>query len=333
MTEKIKVLIVDDSILIRKILSRLISSQADMEVIAEAVDPIEARTHLSKNPDVLTLDVEMPRMDGLTFLQRLMRLRPMPVVMVSTLTEKSAAITFKALELGAFDFVTKPKLVPGSSELSNGAEILNKIREAYKSKDFYQRMAPKLEPENPSAKSLHILAGAGSNTIYKDLLQGLNAQSPIVTILHKMPEGFSDPFAQRLRQQSPIPVHVTTTGQVLQPGNVYVIPFEKHPQLQLRQKELVLDLQDHPAHVGSWMASIGAAAGKYASAVVLSGGVLDDITGFKSSFTQGVQIYSQDIPSCMEPSLIEALKAENCISSTLTPAELGETITAMTGRI
>ena len=136
--QKIKVLVVDDSMLIRKILTRLINAQEDMEVIGDAVDPIEARTHLAKNPDVLTLDVEMPRMDGLTFLQKLMKLRPMPVVMVSTLTEKSAAITFKALELGAFDFVTKPKLTPGSADLANGDEILSKIRAAYAARDFYQ---------------------------------------------------------------------------------------------------------------------------------------------------------------------------------------------------
>ena len=130
MTTRIKVLVVDDSMLIRKILSRLINSQPDMEVIGEAVDPIEARTHLTKNPDVLTLDVEMPRMDGLTFLQKLMKLRPMPVVMVSTLTEKSAAITFKALELGAFDFVTKPKVDLAHTLDEYALEIREKVRVA-----------------------------------------------------------------------------------------------------------------------------------------------------------------------------------------------------------
>ena len=108
---KIKVLIVDDSALIRSVMKEIINSQPDMEVVGVAPDPIVARELIKQtNPDVLTLDVEMPRMDGLDFLEKLMRLRPMPVVMVSSLTERGSDITLRALELGAVDFVTKPKM-------------------------------------------------------------------------------------------------------------------------------------------------------------------------------------------------------------------------------
>src|SRR3954465_9419643 len=132
---KIKVLIVDDSALIRSVMKEIINSQPDMEVVGVAPDPIVARDLIKQtNPDVLTLDVEMPRMDGLDFLEKLMRLRPMPVVMVSTLTERGSEITLRALELGAVDFVTKPKLSIQSGMLEYAELITDKIRAAAKAR-------------------------------------------------------------------------------------------------------------------------------------------------------------------------------------------------------
>src|SRR3954465_7268790 len=132
---KIKVLIVDDSALIRSVMSEIINSQPDMEVVAAAPDPLVARELIKQhNPDVLTLDVEMPRMDGLDFLEKLMRLRPMPVVMVSTLTERGSEITLRALELGAVDFVTKPKLSIQSGMLEYAELITEKVRAAAKAR-------------------------------------------------------------------------------------------------------------------------------------------------------------------------------------------------------
>lgn len=325
MTTPIKVLVVDDSMLIRKILSRLINSQPDMEVIGEAVDPIEARTHLTKNPDVLTLDVEMPRMDGLTFLQKLMKLRPMPVVMVSTLTEKSAAITFKALELGAFDFVTKPKLSPGSAELSNGDEILEKIRAAYGARDFYRRMAPPAEPTMPPVHSIHIIGGTGANTAYKDLLAQLSNQSPPVTIVHTMPPGFAEPFALRLSQNCPVPVHCITEKTTLEAGNVYIVPSEYHPQLSLGKTFDVI-LEQRPLNANAWASSIGSIAHKHSMLLVLSGADDSDITGFKLAFTQGTAIYAQDPKTAPSPQLIQRLDGAGCLKSMASPLALGESI-------
>lgn len=324
-TPRIKVLVVDDSMLIRKILSRLINAQSDMEVIGEAVDPIEARTHLIKNPDVLTLDVEMPRMDGLTFLQKLMKLRPMPVVMVSTLTEKSAAITFKALELGAFDFVTKPRLSPGSAELSNGKEILEKIRAAYAARDYYRRMAPPAEPRIPPVYSVHIIGGTGANTAYKDLLAQLSSQSPPVTIVHTMPPGFAEPFALRLSQNSPVPVHCVTEKTTLSAGNVYVIPSEFHPQLSLTATFDII-LENRPLNANAWASSIGSIAHKHATLIALSGADDSDITGFKLAFTQGTAIYAQDQKTAPSPQLINKLDSAGCLKSIATPQSLGESI-------
>lgn len=132
---KIKVLCVDDSALIRDLLTEIINSQPDMEVVAVAPDPIAARDLIKQhNPDVLTLDVEMPRMDGLDFLERLMRLRPMPVLMVSSLTQSGSEITLRALELGALDFVAKPSLGIRNGMMEYASEIAEKLRAAARSR-------------------------------------------------------------------------------------------------------------------------------------------------------------------------------------------------------
>ena len=325
--QKIKVLVVDDSMLIRKILTRLINAQEDMEVIGDAVDPIEARTHLAKNPDVLTLDVEMPRMDGLTFLQKLMKLRPMPVVMVSTLTEKSAAITFKALELGAFDFVTKPKLTPGSADLANGDEILSKIRAAYAARDFYKKMAPPAEPLMPPVHSIHILGGTGANTVYHDVLAQLTSESPPVTLVHTMPAGFAEPFAARLSQHSPVPVVYVSDRATLQPGHVYVLPSERNPQLHLGQSfDVVLGEPGRTLNVSGWAASVGSVAHKHAMMIVLSGADDKDIQGFKLAATQGTMVYGQDPNTAPVPGLIEKLEQAGCLKGIASATALGESI-------
>ena len=128
---KIRVLIIDDSALVRKMLTEIINSQTDMEVIGAAPDPLIAREMIREmNPDVLTLDVEMPKMDGLDFLERLMRLRPMPVLMISTLTEKGSEVTFRALELGAIDFIAKPKIDIANGLQGYADQIANKLRVA-----------------------------------------------------------------------------------------------------------------------------------------------------------------------------------------------------------
>jgi two-component system chemotaxis response regulator CheB len=145
---RISVIVVDDSALIRQMLSEILNSDPELEVVATAADPYQAREKIKQfNPDVLTLDVEMPRMDGVTFLRNLMRLRPMPVVMVSTLTEMGAQITLEALELGAFDFVAKPKLDVSNTLTEYAAEIISKVKTAANTpvSALQPRIPPKVE--------------------------------------------------------------------------------------------------------------------------------------------------------------------------------------------
>ncbi len=154
--QKIKVLCVDDSALIRSLMTEIINSQPDMEVVATAPDPLVARELIKKhNPDVLTLDVEMPRMDGLDFLEKLMRLRPMPVVMVSSLTERGGEITLRALELGAVDFVTKPKVGIRDGMLDYSEKLADKVRAAARAR--VRQAAP---VQHAAAQAAHAPAGA-----------------------------------------------------------------------------------------------------------------------------------------------------------------------------
>jgi two-component system, chemotaxis family, protein-glutamate methylesterase/glutaminase len=222
---KTKVLVIDDSALIRSLLTEMINEQSDMEVVGAAPDPLIAREMIKQlNPDVLTLDVEMPKMDGLDFLEKLMRLRPMPVVMVSTLTEKGSEITLRALELGATDFVTKPK-----SGISNGMReytdlITDKIRIASKARvSSLQRTAKQNQEssatlgmlKNPlisSEKLLIIGASTGGTEAIKSFLLQMPSDCPGILITQHMPAGFTKSFANRLDSLCKISVSEAVDG-------------------------------------------------------------------------------------------------------------------------
>src|SRR5690606_23159967 len=229
--KKIRVLCVDDSALVRSLMVEIINSHPDMEVVATAPDPLVARELIKQhNPDVLTLDVEMPRMDGLDFLERLMRLRPMPVVMVSSLTERGSEVTLRALELGAVDFVTKPKLGLRDGLLDYSELIADKIRAAAHSRPRPASPAPGTParplgqrcstPENP----VLIGASTGGTRAIRQVLEPLPANSPAIMITQHMPAGFTRSFVQRLDNLCAMQVHEAEDGQRVLPGHVYLAP-------------------------------------------------------------------------------------------------------------
>ncbi|HEY1043796.1 MAG TPA: response regulator, partial [Telluria sp.] len=206
---KIKVLIVDDSALIRSVMTEIIASQPDMEVVGVAPDPLVARELIKQtNPDVLTLDVEMPKMDGLDFLERLMRLRPMPVVMVSSLTERGSEITLRALELGAVDFVTKPKISIQTGMREYAELISDKIRAAARARIKPRTAAGQGVPSAPlpqlrnpltsSEKLIIIGASTGGTEAIREVLMQMPSDCPGILIAQHMPEGFTSSFARRL---------------------------------------------------------------------------------------------------------------------------------------
>ncbi len=315
---KIKVLIVDDSALIRSVMKEIINSQPDMEVVGQAPDPIVARDLIKQtNPDVLTLDVEMPRMDGLDFLEKLMRLRPMPVVMVSSLTERGSEITLRALELGAIDFVTKPKLSIQSGMLDYTETITDKIRTAAKARIKPRQIVsgaagegggplPALRnPLTSSEKLIIIGASTGGTEAIKEFLLQMPSDCPGILITQHMPEGFTRSFAKRLDGLCKISVSEAEGGERILPGHAYIAPGHSHLLLARSGANYVTKLDTgapvnrHRPSVDVLFNSAAAAAGKNAVGVILTGMGKDGALGMLAMRHAGAHNFAQDEASCV----------------------------------
>jgi two-component system chemotaxis response regulator CheB len=316
---KIRVLIIDDSALIRSLLTEIISKQPDLEVVGAAPDPLVAREMIrALNPDVLTLDVEMPRMDGLDFLEKLMRLRPMPVVMVSTLTERGAEVTMRALELGAIDFVSKPKLGISSGMQQLSSEICDKIRIAAKAR-LHRHVAPrpsaeagavdKAVPAKYSRLSTEKVVAIGSSTggteAIREVLIRLPADFPAVLITQHMPPGFTRSFAARMNSLSRISVSEAKDGERVLPGHAYIAPGDRHLRLVKSGSNYMLALDDgepvnrHRPSVEVLFQSVAAVAGANAMGVMLTGMGKDGAIGMLAMREAGSFNIAQDEASCV----------------------------------
>lgn len=223
---KIRVLSVDDSALMRQIMTEIINSHSDMEIVATVPDPLVARDLIKKfNPDVLTLDVEMPRMDGLDFLEKLMRLHPMPVVMVSSLTGKGSEVTLRALELGAVDFVTKPQLGIREGMLAYTEKVRTASRARLAAhKPVSAPTALKAGPLLSSEKLLAIGASTGGTETIRHVLQPLPLSSPAILITQHMLPGLTKSFTERLNKLCQITVKEAEDGERVLPGHAYIAP-------------------------------------------------------------------------------------------------------------
>jgi two-component system chemotaxis response regulator CheB len=315
----IKVLIVDDSALIRSVMTEIISSQPDMEVVGAAPDPLVAREMIKKtNPDVLTLDVEMPKMDGLEFLEKLMRLRPMPVLMVSSLTERGSEITMRALELGAVDFVTKPKISIQSGMMDYAELIADKIRVVSRarirsraqvladSKHQQGENLPALRSPLISSEKLIIVgASTGGTEAIKAFLLKMPADCPGILITQHMPEGFTKSFAKRLDSLCQITVSEAQGEERILPGHAYIAPGHSHLLLarsganyitRLNQEEPV---NRHRPSVDVLFRSAAQFAGKNAVGVILTGMGKDGAAGMLEMRDAGAYNFAQDESSCV----------------------------------
>ncbi|CAI8913741.1 MULTISPECIES: chemotaxis response regulator protein-glutamate methylesterase [Kosakonia] len=308
---KIKVLCIDDSSLIRKIMTHIVNEQPDMEMVATALDPIVARDLIKQhNPDVLTLDVEMPRMDGLEFLERLMRLRPMPVVMLSSLTSKGSDITLSALELGAVDFITKPQmgLQEGMAQYSD--MIADKIRMAAKAR--IRRSETKVAPPRVikaplvgSEKIIAIGSSTGGTEALRQLLEPMPPTSPAIVIAQHMPPGFTRSFANRLDHLCPMSVKEAEDGERILPGHVYIAPGAFHMELTRSGANYHVALNDnlpinrHRPSVDSLFHSVARSAGKNAIGVILTGMGSDGAAGMLAMRQAGAWTIAQSERSCV----------------------------------
>ncbi len=312
MTKKIRVLCVDDSALVRSLMVEIINGHPDMEVVATAPDPLVARELIKQhNPDVLTLDVEMPRMDGLDFLDRLMRLRPMPVVMVSSLTERGSEVTLKALELGAVDFVTKPKLGLRDGLMEYSDLIADKIRAAAASRPrqaMRQRPRQRMltRPFSTTEKLVMIGASTGGTEAIRQVLEPLPPNSPAIMITQHMPAGFTKSFVQRLDNLCAVQVHEAEDGQRVLPGHVYLAPGGvAHMKLARSGANYIVQLDygepvnRHRPSVDVLFHSAAEVAGRNAVGVLLTGMGKDGAQGMLAMKQAGAITFAQDEASCV----------------------------------
>ncbi|MDF2784274.1 MAG: chemotaxis protein [Pantoea eucrina] len=308
---KITVMCVDDSALMRQLMTEIINSHPDMEMVATAPDPLVARDLIKQyNPQVLTLDVEMPRMDGLDFLEKLMRLRPMPVVMVSSLTGKGSEVTLRALELGAVDFVTKPQLGIREGMLAYSQMIADKIRGAARAKLHTRIVSPapvtlKAGPLLSSEKLIAIGSSTGGTEAIRHVLQPLPATSPALLITQHMPPGFTRSFAERLNKLCQITVKEAEDGERILPGHAYIAPGAMHMELGRSGANYVVKLNDgppvnrHKPSVDVLFRSVAVNAGRNAVGVILTGMGNDGAAGMLEMHRAGAWTIAQDEASCV----------------------------------
>ena len=316
MPVKTRVVVVDDSALVRGLLSEIINRQPDMCCVGAASDPLVAREMIRDlNPDVITLDVEMPHMDGIEFLSRLMRLRPMPVVMVSTLTERGADVTLKALELGAIDFVAKPKIGVSDGLRQLGADITEKIRTAARAR-VHRLAAP--APAGTAAapppaalgrlsteKIIFIGASTGGTEATREVLVKLPADAPAVMITQHMPPGFTKSYAARLDGLCRISVAEAVDGQRVLPGHAYLAPGGQHLSVERSGANYIARVRDgdpvnrHKPSVEVLFDSAARVVGRNALGVMLTGMGADGARAMKTMKDAGSWNLVQDEATCV----------------------------------
>ncbi len=316
---KIKVLIVDDSALVRQVLTELLQSAPGIEVVGTAQDPYIAREKIKElNPDVLTLDVEMPKMDGLTFLKNLMRLRPMPVVMVSSLTEQGADVTLQALENGAIDFVTKPKIdladglkeyreeliakVETAANVSKTALLMRSSTLEVTTKEVTDAVLEKRKVKHyrTTDKLIAIGASTGGTEAIKDVLIKMPPDAPGIVITQHIPEAFSGPFAVRMDGLCAIHVKEAEEGDLVMQGHAYIAPGNKHLLVVRDGAKYRCQLNDgppvnrHKPAVDVLFRSVAQNAGPNAVGVILTGMGADGAEGLFEMKDAGARTIAQD---------------------------------------
>jgi len=307
-----RVLIIDDSALMRQLLTSLLSEDPDIEVVEAAPDPLVAREMIKAlNPDVITLDVEMPHMDGLTFLRKIMTLRPMPVVMISTLTQAGTEVTLEALEAGAVDFVAKPTSSVGPAMAALAEELRAKVKAAAKTRVRVRPAQPKprLPQRQPlnrqTGKILMIGASTGGVEALKTLLMDMPPDCPPTLVTQHMPERFTAAFANRLNRECPMTVYEAADQQRIQSGCVYIAPGDHHLEIYREGLAFICRLNDgppvsgHRPSVDVLFRSGARVVGSKAIGVILTGMGKDGAEGLLEMRKSGASTLGQDEASSL----------------------------------
>ncbi|HEY0330889.1 MAG TPA: chemotaxis response regulator protein-glutamate methylesterase [Rhodopseudomonas sp.] len=310
---KIRVLIVDDSALVRQMLTQLLGSDPAIDVIGAAPDPLVAREMIkSLNPDVVTLDIEMPRMDGLAFLEKIMTLRPMPVLMISSLTQKGADTALRALALGAVDYVAKPTIGLRDGFEALREEIVAKVKMAASARVRpLCSDAPKAAAPSPasgyssSEKVIAIGASTGGVEALQTLLTQFPHDAPAMLVTQHMPAAFTASFAARLDQFCAVTVSQARDGERVLPGHVYIAPGGLHLELARSGANYICRVHDMPAVSGHrpsvdvLFRSVARAAGGNSVGIILTGMGSDGAAGLLEMRDAGASTIGQNEATCV----------------------------------
>ncbi len=340
MSEKIKVLIVDDSAFIRVLLTEILQSDKQIEVIATAEDPLDAREKIKKHsPDVITLDVEMPKMDGITFLRNIMRLRPMPVIMVSTLTQAGADITIQALEIGAFDFIGKPSTDVKSQLTELAEELIEKVKAAancntiaLEKTDRQKKAVINLTKKKGEFEIIAIGASTGGTEAIRDIVTRLPKGLPPIVMAQHIPDTFSTSYSKRLNSESVIEVREVRTTTKLEDGFAYIAPGSHHMKVQRKKDGFWAYIDDgekvnrHKPSVDVLYDSIVKLGAKKCLAIILTGMGKDGALGLKRLRDEGATTIAQDEASSVVWGMPGSAVAIDAVKHILPLAEIADFI-------
>jgi two-component system chemotaxis response regulator CheB len=316
----VRVIVVDDSKLIRNMFADILNSDPGIEVVATAEDPYDAREKIKKfSPDVITLDIEMPHMNGIEFLEKIMKLRPMPVVMVSTLTQKGARETIKALELGAIDYIPKPSNTDANLLKALKDELITKVKTAATARVRrgpapVVKQIPQSEYKGASNKIVFIGSSTGGVEALREVITALPANCPPILIVQHMPPGFTASFAHRLNGLSAPNVQEARNGIKVEAGNVYIAAGDRHLEIQGSPGAYSLKVKDgekvsgHKPSVDVLFRSAAEKVGKNAVGVILTGMGKDGAEGLLSLKRTGAPTMGQNEMTCTVYGMPKAAK-------------------------
>lgn len=320
MVKPIRVMVIDDSAVVRQVVSEILSKEADIEVIGTAADPVFALAKMEKEwPDVITLDVEMPRMDGITFLKKIMAERPTPIIICSTLTGKDSQTAVQAVAAGAVSIITKPTLGLKNFLFEASNDLVSAVRAAsHANKSALTRPAVSMSSSRPqpilrsqpamAETTDHIIAigtSTGGTQALEAVLTRLPRTVPGIVIVQHMPEKFTALFAQRLNQLCEVEVLEATDGLRIIPGRVLVAPGGKHMVVKRNGAQYIVKIMDgppvnrHKPSVDVLFRSVAKCAGRNATGVIMTGMGDDGARGLKEMFDQGAYTIAQDEQSCV----------------------------------
>lgn len=341
-----KIIIVDDSATIRDLFSTILSSDPSIEVLATAEDPFDAREKIKRlNPDLITLDVEMPKMDGISFLEKIMTLRPMPVIMASTLTSRGAETTLRALELGAVDYVTKPKLMDTVSLQKFKDEFIHKIKNGAlikpmaKQASVFENKSQILPFAGPNSKQLIAIgASTGGVEAIRDILLRLPANTPPVVITQHMPEVFTASFAARMNGMCAMKVQEASQNQIILPGNVYIAAGNYHLEVHQKGDQLSCVLNSealvsgHRPSVDVLFQSVAQIRHKHVIGVILTGMGHDGAAGLLKIREAGFPTLGQNEASSTVYGMPKAAKAQGAVEKEVALSDMAREILKLCNR-